>query len=77
MQLIHLEVKPSIRNQIIKELRVLHKCSSPYIVGFYGAFYSDGEISICMEFMVPLAFVALSLLLFIHSSLGISSNSLP
>ena len=51
-QLIHLEIKPAIRNQIIRELQVLHGCNSPYIVGFYGAFYSDGEISICMEHMV-------------------------
>lgn len=51
-QLIHLEIKPAIRNQIIRELQVLHECNSPYIVGFYGAFYSDGEISICMEHMV-------------------------
>uniref|UniRef100_A0A8C9DRC1 Dual specificity mitogen-activated protein kinase kinase 2 n=1 Tax=Prolemur simus TaxID=1328070 RepID=A0A8C9DRC1_PROSS len=50
--LIHLEIKPAIRNQIIRELQVLHECNSPYIVGFYGAFYSDGEISICMEHMV-------------------------
>lgn len=50
-KLIHLEVKPAIRNQIIRELKVLHECNSPHIVGFYGAFYSDGEISICMEFM--------------------------
>lgn len=53
-QLIHLEIKPAIRNQIIRELQVLHECNSPYIVGFYGAFYSDGEISICMEHMVLL-----------------------
>lgn len=52
VQLIHLEIKPAIRNQIIRELKVLHDCNSPYIVGFYGAFYSDGEISICMEHMV-------------------------
>ncbi|NXN03998.1 MP2K1 kinase, partial [Sylvia borin] len=51
LQLIHLEIKPAIRNQIIRELQVLHECNSPYIVGFYGAFYSDGEISICMEHM--------------------------
>ena len=51
-QLIHLEIKPAVRNQIIRELKVLHECNSPYIVGFYGAFYSDGEISICMEYMV-------------------------
>lgn len=50
-KLIHLEVKPAIRNQIIRELKVLHECNSPYIVGFYGAFYSEGEINICMEYM--------------------------
>ncbi|XP_058514091.1 dual specificity mitogen-activated protein kinase kinase 2 isoform X2 [Ochotona princeps] len=50
-KLIHLEIKPATRNQIIRELQVLHECNSPYIVGFYGAFYSDGEISICMEHM--------------------------
>lgn len=50
-KLIHLEVKPAIRNQIIRELKILHECNSPHIVGFYGAFYSDGEISICMEYM--------------------------
>uniref|UniRef100_A0A8C5MX16 Dual specificity mitogen-activated protein kinase kinase 2 n=1 Tax=Leptobrachium leishanense TaxID=445787 RepID=A0A8C5MX16_9ANUR len=44
-------IKPAIKNQIIRELQVLHECNSPYIVGFYGAFYSDGEISICMEHM--------------------------
>lgn len=60
LQLIHLEIKPAIRNQIIRELQVLHECNSPYIVGFYGAFYSDGEISICMEHMV-LAFNILCL----------------
>ena len=51
IQLIHLEVKPAVRNQILRELTVLHECNSPYIVGFYGAFNSDSEISICMEYM--------------------------
>ncbi|XP_055380464.1 dual specificity mitogen-activated protein kinase kinase dSOR1 [Condylostylus longicornis] len=50
-KLIHLEVKPSIKKQIIRELKILHECNFPHIVGFYGAFYSDGEISICMEYM--------------------------
>lgn len=27
------------------------ECNSPHIVGFYGAFYSDGEINVCMEYM--------------------------
>lgn len=50
-KLIHLEVKPAIKKQIIRELKVLHECNFPHIVGFYGAFYNDGEISICMEYM--------------------------
>lgn len=50
-KMIHLEVKPAIKKQIITELRILHECNSPYIVGFYGAFHSDGEINICMEYM--------------------------
>lgn len=50
-KLIHLEVKPAIRTQILRELTVLHECNSPYIVGFYGAFTSDGEINICMQYM--------------------------
>nr|ADI24875.1 MAPKK [Bursaphelenchus xylophilus] len=50
-KLVHLEVKPSVRNQILKELEVLHKCNSPYIVGFYGAFTNNNDISICMEYM--------------------------
>lgn len=50
-KLIHLEVKPAIKKQIIRELKVLHECNFAHIVGFYAAFYSDGEISICMEYM--------------------------
>ncbi len=30
-KMIHLEVKPAIRKQIITELKILHDCSSPYI----------------------------------------------
>ena len=51
-QLIRLEIKPAIRQRILQELRVLHKCNSPYIVGFYGVFFSDAEISLLMEYMV-------------------------
>jgi len=54
-KLVHLEVKPSVRNQILKELEILHKCNSPYIVGFYGAFHENNEISICMEYMDALS----------------------
>lgn len=50
-KIIHLEIKPAIRKQIVLELKVLHECNFPHIVGFYGAFYNDGEISICIEYM--------------------------
>jgi mitogen-activated protein kinase kinase 1 len=50
-KLIRLEVKPAIRNQILRELTVLEECNSPFIVGFYGAFISSGDINICMEYM--------------------------
>ncbi|KAI6217630.1 hypothetical protein M3Y95_01209700 [Aphelenchoides besseyi] len=50
-KLVHLEVKPSVKTQILKELEVLHKCNSPYIIGFYGAFTDVNDISICMEYM--------------------------
>lgn len=36
---IHLEVKPAIKKQIITELKILHECNSPYIVGYYGAYH--------------------------------------
>ena len=50
-KMIRLEVKPAIRKQIMTELKILHQCNSPYIVGFYGAYSSNGEINICMENM--------------------------
>uniref|UniRef100_A0AAF5I0L9 mitogen-activated protein kinase kinase n=1 Tax=Strongyloides stercoralis TaxID=6248 RepID=A0AAF5I0L9_STRER len=50
-KMVHLEVKPTIRNKILQELEILHKCNSPYIVGFYGAFTVNNDISICMEYM--------------------------
>lgn len=50
-KLIHLEVRPAIQMQILRELKVLHDCNFPHIVGFYHAFQSGNEISICMEYM--------------------------
>uniref|UniRef100_A0A1I8FMH5 mitogen-activated protein kinase kinase n=1 Tax=Macrostomum lignano TaxID=282301 RepID=A0A1I8FMH5_9PLAT len=52
-KLIHLEIKPSVRAQIIRELEVLHSCNSPYIIGYFGAYFVDSSatICICMEYM--------------------------
>jgi mitogen-activated protein kinase kinase len=37
--------------RILRELKILKICKSPYIVEFHGAFAHEGDISICMEFM--------------------------
>ena len=51
IQVIPVEAKASVQKQILRELQILHDCSSPFIVGYYGAFLNAGDISICMEFM--------------------------
>nr|KAJ3405488.1 MAP kinase kinase (MEK) [Polyrhizophydium stewartii] len=51
MQIIHVEAKNSVRKQIVRELQIMHKCNSPFIVSFFGAFLHEGDISICMEYM--------------------------
>lgn len=40
-----------MQKQILRELQILKNCDSPYIVGYYGAFLEEGEISVCMEYM--------------------------
>ncbi|OLL22166.1 MAP kinase kinase PBS2 [Neolecta irregularis DAH-3] len=51
MKEIRLELDHAKLNAIIMELEVLHKTSSPYIVEFYGAFFIEGSVYLCMEFM--------------------------
>jgi len=46
-----MDVKPAIRKQIVTELKILHECNSPYIVGYFGAYQCDGEINVFMEYM--------------------------
>ena len=46
-KMIHLELKPPVKKQIIRELKVLHDCNFPHIVGFYRAFQTDGENDYC------------------------------
>ena len=58
-KMIHLEVKPAIKKQIVTELKVLHDCNSPYIVGFYGAYH---RLVVAMPKMPgPLLLILLSL----------------
>jgi serine/threonine protein kinase len=41
----------SKRDQLMEEIKTLYDAACPSIVGFYGAFYRDGTISIALEFM--------------------------
>ncbi|KZT28400.1 Pkinase-domain-containing protein [Neolentinus lepideus HHB14362 ss-1] len=50
-KIVLIDAKPAVRKQILRELHIMHDCHSPYIVSFYGAFVSDPNICICMEFM--------------------------
>ncbi|OWB54608.1 hypothetical protein B5S28_g458 [[Candida] boidinii] len=50
-KIIHLETKEVIQSQIIRELRIMHECDSPFITGFYGSFLHEGDVVICMEYI--------------------------
>ncbi|KAI5961370.1 STE7 [Candida pseudojiufengensis] len=50
-KIIHIDSKSIIQTQIIRELRILHECNSPYIIEFYGAFLNNNNtIVLCMEY---------------------------
>ncbi|KAG8857688.1 MAP kinase kinase (MEK) [Serendipita sp. 411] len=40
-KIVLIDAKPSVRKQILRELHILHGCSDPHIVSFYGAFVTD------------------------------------
>lgn len=48
---IRLELDEAALRQIIMELDVLHRCSVDSIIAFYGAFFMEGSVYICMEYM--------------------------
>lgn len=50
-KVVFIDTKPETRKQILRELQILHECHSEYIVGFYGAYLSDVNIYMCMEYM--------------------------
>src|SRR4051794_32363970 len=39
------------RHQMIQELRVLRKLSSPYIVGFLGGYFQGGQVFLGLEYL--------------------------
>lgn len=50
-KIIHVEAKKEVRKRIVRELQIMHECSSPYIVSFYGVFMNEnGDVTMCMEY---------------------------
>ena len=50
---IRLELDDPKLKAIIMELDILHRAISPEIVEFYGAFFIEGCVYLCMEYMDP------------------------
>ncbi|KNC84998.1 STE/STE7/MEK1 protein kinase, variant [Sphaeroforma arctica JP610] len=44
-------LKEEERNQVLREIDILFRCRSPYVVSYFGVFFEEGNISICMEYM--------------------------
>lgn len=49
-KIVHLEAKEIVQSQIMRELRIMHECDSPFIIEFYGTFLQEGNVVICMEY---------------------------
>eukprot|EP00743_Colponemidia_sp_Colp-15_P011250 GILK01012522.1.p1 GENE.GILK01012522.1~~GILK01012522.1.p1 ORF type:complete len:897 (+),score=116.50 GILK01012522.1:95-2785(+) len=44
-------IKKEKVKMVLKEIKTLYECWSPYLLEFYGAFYNEGSISIALEYM--------------------------
>lgn len=51
MKEIRLELDDAKFTTILKELVILHECVSPFIIEFYGAFFQEGAVYMCIEYM--------------------------
>lgn len=51
LQIVLIDAKPTVRKQILRELHIMHDCNSPYIVTSFGAYLTEPNICICMEYM--------------------------
>ncbi|KAI9205950.1 kinase-like domain-containing protein [Polychytrium aggregatum] len=50
-KVIFVDGNPQLRKSIFRELQILKKCKSEYIVSFYGAYLDESDVAICMEYM--------------------------
>ncbi|KAI1824361.1 kinase-like protein [Xylaria intraflava] len=51
MKEMRLELDEAKIKTIIKELVILHECASPYVIDFYGAFFQESAVYMCIEYM--------------------------
>ncbi|KAI1427433.1 kinase-like domain-containing protein [Xylaria sp. FL1777] len=51
MKEMRLELDESKLTTIVKELVILHECASPYVIDFYGAFFQESAVYMCIEYM--------------------------
>ncbi|PRT56517.1 MAP kinase kinase PBS2 [Wickerhamiella sorbophila] len=51
MKEIRLELDEASFRQILMELDILHRCHSEHMVDFYGAFFVEGAVYLCLEYM--------------------------
>ncbi|KAI0475867.1 kinase-like domain-containing protein [Xylariaceae sp. FL0804] len=51
MKEMRLELDEAKLGTILKELMILHDCASPYIIDFYGAFFQESAVYMCLEYM--------------------------
>jgi len=51
LKVIAVEADEAKRKQILLELKTLHESMHPSIVSFYGAFYREGAVHVCLEYM--------------------------
>ncbi|KAI1343443.1 kinase-like domain-containing protein [Xylariaceae sp. FL0016] len=51
MKEMRLELDEAKLGTILKELMILHECASPYIIDFYGAFFQESAVYMCLEYM--------------------------
>lgn len=51
MKEMQLELDEAKLTTIVKELVILHECASPYVIDFYGAFFQESAVYMCIEYM--------------------------
>eukprot|EP00054_Salpingoeca_dolichothecata_P002574 m.23206 g.23206 ORF g.23206 m.23206 type:complete len:466 (-) comp13109_c0_seq1:68-1465(-) len=51
VKIIPLDATPAVQQKIHTELDILKRCTSDFIIGYFGCFFSENRIKICTEYM--------------------------